>query len=88
MATYIGGIYVVTADLHEGTQRHSPARYGICVANKQGLETLETACEGVLRTHQTVRFFPLAIKTFGAVGEDFQHFIYDAAHCPSPLTPS
>ena len=73
------GIDVVTTDPQEGTLRHPPARYGTGVANQRGVAAKEAAYAGVLQAHRTVRLRPLAIETFGALGEDVQRFIRDAA---------
>ena len=49
------------------------------VANKRSVEAKESAYDGILGTHRKVRLRPLVIETFGALSEDFQCFIRDAA---------
>ena len=78
-------IDVVTTDPQEGTLQHPPARYGIGVANQRGETAKETTYRAVLREHHTVRLRPLAIKTLGALGTDFQRFIRDAARLQARL---
>ena len=70
------GIDVVTTNPREGTLRHPPASYGTGVANQWGVAAKEAAYEGVLQAHRTVRHRPLTIETFGALGKDYQRFIY------------